>query len=314
MSQLPLVEPEFLMSYDGTVTDYRSAVDQTGQFIVFERALAGSDDYNLYLLNLNAPQDGPQRFVPGVQGSTRPDWSWAWGVVAFDNGQGIWMSQGPTGSTSLLNGTAGMIYPAWYPTGNYLLVMNQQNSADPNPCTSKILDDGSIVQKVMANASLWGGMPAVNPANACQFVFAGQLMAGQTSYQQDFNYIWFVDSSTTPTTIRPLDKSVPSGPFDPAFQGRAPWWSPDGKWIAFESNRIDQGTNSYAIYIQDSAGEAAAMQVTDTKWNGNHAKWFPNGTELFATFLQNPGLDPPVSPLRGIARVDVSAFLNAAAG
>ncbi len=308
MSQLPPVEPQFLMPYDDTVTDYRSTIDPTGQFVVFERAPAGTDAFNLYLLNLDAPQGGPQPFVPDVQGSTRPDWSWAWGVVAFDNNEGIWMSQG--GSASLLYGTADMIYAAWYPTGNYLLVMNQQNSADPNPCTSKILNDGSIVQQVMADASLWGGMPAVNPANASQFVFAGQLIAGQTTYDQSLNYIWLVDASTSPPTIRPLDQQAPkSGPFDPAFQGRAPWWSPDGEWVAFESNRLNPGTNTYAIYLQDSAGAAPAIQVIDTKWNGNHAKWFPGGTELFATLLQNP----PASP-RGIARIDVSSFISAAAG
>jgi hypothetical protein len=99
-----------------------------------------------------------------------------------------------------------MIYPACYPSGKNLLVMNQQPSTtSPTPRTSKILYNGSIAQQVMADGTLWGDEPSVNPVNPAQDVFAGQLIAGQSSYNEDLNYIWLVDASASPETIRPLD-------------------------------------------------------------------------------------------------------------
>jgi hypothetical protein len=314
------VLPTFLMDYNlESVIDYRPIVDPTGRYVIFERTIFGSAACNLYILDLATSGGGPTPYVPSVDGSSRPDWSTAHGVVAFCNGDGIWFAQGAGGTDPwLLSKTADMIYPAWYPSGKNLLVMNQQPSTtNPKPRTSKILDDGSIAQQVMADGTLWGGEPSVNPVNPAQYVFAGQLIAGQSSYNEDLNYIWLVDASTSPETIRPLDQNAPkSGPFDPNFQGRAPWWSPDGKWVAFESNRLVPGTEGYAIYIQDSAGASAPMQVIDTTWCGNHAKWFPNGTELVVSVLLVPGIFPPSpflppnQPLRGIASLDVSAFVG----
>jgi hypothetical protein len=294
-------------------------VDPTGQHVIFERTISGSLACNLYILDLATSGGSPTPYAPKVHGSSRADWSKALGVVAFCNGDGIWLAQGAGGADPLLLGkTAEMIYPAWYPSGNSLLVMNQQPSTtSPTPRTSKILDNGSIAQQVMADGTLWGGEPSVNPGNPAQYVFAGQLIAGQSSYNQDMNYIWLVDASASPATIRPLDQNAPkSGPFDPNFQGRAPWWSPDGKWVAFESNRLVPGTEGYAIYIQDSAGASAPMQVLDISWSGNHAKWFPSGTELVVSVLQVPGIfppspfQPPNLPLRGIASLDVSTFVG----
>jgi hypothetical protein len=61
------------------------------------------------------------------------------------------------------------------------------------------------------------------------------------------------------------------------FQVRAGWWSTDGNWFAFESNRICNETDgqTYAIFIQDAKGMRPAMQVTDCNWNIQHPKWFP---------------------------------------
>jgi hypothetical protein len=79
------------------------------------------------------------------------------------------------------------------------------------------------------------------------------------------------------------------------LQARVGWWSPDGKWFAFESNRAcaEIDGNTYAIFIQDSEGEREAMQVSSCDWNAQHPKWFPpgptgNSTRLIAA-VATPG-------------------------
>ncbi|MDQ8727181.1 hypothetical protein [Bradyrhizobium sp. LHD-71] len=296
--------PVFLMNYPQAVSDYRCVVDAQGSQLIFERSTDGGQ-FNLKLLDLSTPNAEPVAFAPSLQLSTRPDWSWSSGQVAFDNGRGIWTAGGDGSNLQLLEGTADMIYPAWYPQADAMVVMNGQSTANPQPCSSEIDPNGSIVQAVMANDTVWAGMPSVNPTNANQIVFAGQFIGDQKSYNQDRNYIWFADRSTDPVTVRPLDRKAPSGSgFKPAFQGRAPWWSPDGKWVVFESDR-SSAEGLYAIFIQDSAGENPAVQVTDCKWNANHAKWFPCGTKLVVSVLQSPPNRP-----RGIASLDVSPFVG----
>jgi hypothetical protein len=141
MTQPALVEPIFLMNYPGPEIDYRPVVDPTGQYVIFERTILGN--CNLYILDLATTARVPTPYVPSVDGSSRPDWSKALGVVAFCNKDGIWFAQG-TGGTDpwLLSETSNMIYPAWYPSGKNLLVMNnQQSTTGPSPRTTKILDE-----------------------------------------------------------------------------------------------------------------------------------------------------------------------------
>jgi Tol biopolymer transport system component len=300
-----LVSPQFLMQYDGSVSDYRCAVNKAGSTLVFERLEQGR--YQLQLLDLTTPGAQPQPYMPGLNVSTRPDWSWTNGEIAFSNDGGVWHAAGTAGANpKLVDKTENMIYAAWNPDAQSLIVMNLRKSQDyPHPRTSRIGLKGKIEQQMMANGNVWAGMPAVNPTNPNRIVFAGQLIGSQTSYNQDLNYIWFVDNGTTPQTLRPLDQNAPtSGPFDPAFQGRAPWWSPNGQWVAFESTRAST-SGLYAIFIQDSAGANPAMQVLDVQWNANHAKWFPSGTVLVATVLQASG-----KTARGIATLDVSGFVG----
>jgi WD40-like Beta Propeller Repeat len=317
----PLVTPVFLMQYPQvpSVADYRPAIDDTGTRLVFERIVGAQEATNLYLLDLSIPDAAPQPFVPSLTDSTRPDWCWRGtsaaaspGRVAFSNG-GIWLVDGCGSGLELLANTVGMVYPSWYPGGAALAVDNGSESADPNPCSTKIDTAGRVITPVLANVSIFVGMPSVNQVNPNLVAFAGQRIAADPfnppRYDQQRNYIWVTDASTEPPTVEPLDKDAPArGPFDPRYQGRAPWWSPDGNWVAFESSRAatKDALGEYAIFIQDAAGKNPAMQVTDPKWNGQHPKWYPDGVTLVAAVSQQPG-----KKRFGIARLDVSGFVSA---
>jgi len=167
-----------------------------------------------------------------------------------------------------------------------------------------------------------GGQPVLLPNTAgmiypswypdCQrLAVAGQFNAESNYYNQDLNYTWVTDRSTTPPTVAQMDRNAPRGAaFLQKFQARAGWWSPDGKWFAFESNRIcnDISGNTYAIFIQDAAGARPAIQVSDCTWNVQHPKWFPpgnNGKTLLIAVVQAG----PMEPFR-IASFDVSRLLG----
>jgi WD40-like Beta Propeller Repeat len=121
-------------------------------------------------------------------------------------------------------------------------------------------------------------MPSVNPVNPNLIAFAGQPLSGST-YNEDTNYIYVMDTSVRdgPGPVMLEFAALGPGPFDPNYQGRAPWWSPDGKWVVFESNRPSQyeANGLYAIYLYQYGSLNPVIQITSTIYNCNHAKWFP---------------------------------------
>ncbi|MGC9958370.1 hypothetical protein [Roseiarcus sp.] len=145
--------------------------------------------------------------------------------------------------------------------------MNSTNKVAP---TLAIFD--SSTKKTTATdvqgSSLWSGMPSVNQTNPFLIAFAGQPQAWG-AYDQDKNYIWVVDTSVSPPAPVPLEAgaSNQTGSFDGAFQGRAQWWSPDGAWVVFESNRASRPNSSnkngkYAIFLYKYGAPGPAIQIT----------------------------------------------------
>ena len=305
----PLVEPNFLLPANPDVSDYRPVLNAEGTVAIFERnATATPDDVKLYSADLSTSDVQP--FVTFA--SARADWCWdrsgggiTSGPVAFSNNDGIYTVA--DGSLPvLLPNTAGMIYPSWYPDCQHLAVdvTGTQVTAEIDAIT------GVVIIPRLANERVWAGFASVNQTNPNLIAFAGQFNGESNYYNQDLNYVWVTDRSTGQPRVAPLDRKAPKGPaFLQKFQARAGWWSPDGKWFAFESNRIcnDLSGNTYAIFIQDATGLKPAMQVTDCKWNIQHPKWFPprkdGQTLLIAAVQAGSG-----GPFR-IASLDVSAFV-----
>ena len=115
----------------------------------------------------------------------------------------------------------------------------------------------------------------------------------------------------------PLDREAPVNTYAPRFEGRAPTWSPDGRWIAFESNRNCADKTFYAIFVEGSSGRPAGRQVTACGYNAQHAKWYPSPikrrTFLIATVRLNPdyyGDKVLTFNARGISSIDVTKFVN----
>jgi len=314
----PFVEPNFLMPEDATVSDYRPVMNAEATTVIFERnPIASPNDIKLYSLDLTS--GNVQHFVTFA--STRPDWCWqrsgnnlTSGPVAFSNDDGIYRVDAGASPTPLPN-TTGMIYPSWYPDCQSMAV-----DVTGTQVTAQIdANTGQVIRSPLGSATIWAGFPSVNQTHPNLVAFAGQFNGRSPYYNQDLNYVWVTDTSTGRPRVAPLERHAPRGPsFQQRFQARAGWWSPDGQWFAFESNRACNNINgqTYAIFIQDASGIRPAMQVSDcSKWNVQHPKWFPprNDGKVFliaavqAIEPNQPACPPP--PFR-IASFDVTEFIS----
>jgi hypothetical protein len=315
-----LVEPVFLMPYSNAdpVSDYRCVVNGAATQIIFERtAFQGgtAGPTLLYVLDLISDPPAPPWRLNDVSPAFRPDWCWATGKITFMDAGAVYVQESVSATPIPLPKTPNMAYPTWSAAGDFIVTENGGSLAGyPSPRTTKIdPSSGAVITQVMGSPLVWGGMPTVDFRDSARIAFAGQWIGSQTVYNQDRNYIWLIDASWQiehcVAPVRPLDpQATAKGAFRPQFQGRAPWFSPDGKWVAFESARADPKNEFYAIFIQSAQGDGPARQVTDIKWNANHAKFYPDGQRLVATLLQEPG-----GERRGIAMLDVREFVIEAA-
>ena len=317
MSTLPTLN---FLTTAGAYTDYRPAIDSAGTLVVFERTPTPVTPSSLTVLNildLNDPQ--PQPFLAaGPPSQTRPDWCWQNSTMLFNG----W----PTNSgaqqvltvfPSLLQrvaipipGTHGNIYPTLNIDG--LSFVTENSTGTPSPRNTVYDLAGNVlaanISGTIDGTPLYGGMPAVHPNGLPHIAFAGQPVVDNWSgpgsgsgYNQNFNYIFLhqpnADGIYSTST---MEAGANPAIYTPAYQGRAPAWSPDGQTIAFESDRSGQG--NYAIYLFNTVTKNV-VQVTDPGLQAQHAKFFPDGSRLILCVEYSPG------STKGIAWVDISGLL-----
>lgn len=81
-------------------------------------------------------------------------------------------------------------------------------------------------------------------------------------------------------------------------QGRAPWFSPCGNFIVFESNRDNPDfPDLYRLYIY-SLKDGSIKPITPPSLNVQHGKWSPDGKKIVFAYALYGGA-------QGIALVDL---------
>jgi hypothetical protein len=308
----PLVAPQFLAFSRTKASDYRPVLNATATKVIFERTEKPNPTM-LYIAGRDSSEAHPFVEIPGE----RADWCWrrsstgslSIGPVAFSAKDGVYRADADgKHHLTLLKTTAGMVYPAWYPDCEFLAV-----DVGKTHVTAAIsAQTGAVIVTPLANATVWAGFPSVDQADPLLIAFAGQFNAMADYYDQDLNYTWVADRSVFPPRVRPMDRRAPAGAsFLQIYQARAGWWSPDGRWFAFESNRLcdEIDGKTYAIFVQKADGTQPAMQVSDCKWNSQHPKWFPPGTTDNRTLLIAAVAKTKGGPF-AIATFDVSAFVQ----
>jgi hypothetical protein len=319
-----LARPEQYFFSTAEASDYRPVLNADATAVIFERTFK---DYpqvtKLYSANLIART--VQQFVDIA--SFRPDWCWrrvrgrplTSGPVAFSNDDGIYRANGDGSNLIKLRKTQGMVYPSWYPDCRYVAADVVENVQVPGEHLTAQLDaiSGRVVAAPLANDSVWAGFPSVNQVDPRVISFAGQFKGEASYYNELINYTWVTNRSILPPTVAPMEREAPAGPgFLQKFQARAGWWSPDGKWFAFESNRIcdDIDGLTYSIFIQDADAAKPAMQVTSCEWDAQHPKWFPPGSTgnktLLIAAVAHPVTQMGEFEVFHIATLDVTAFVD----
>ncbi len=267
-----MTDIEWLPFIDG-YTDYRPVFTPNDRSVIYEHTDVNTKIPILYEYELGSP-DPPALFIEhppnDLKAQTRADVAKSSGMVTLtDNASGsngyIWLVTPNGGTAKVLTPTFGMCYSAWYADEQRMAVMNTNNKA-PYDCA--INASGYTIDRLMPD-DLYAGMPSVSPVDG-RLVFPGQK-TGQP-YDQRKNVLYLADSKTSAHKL------------DGDHQGRAPWWSPDGTRIAFESNRSLRG---YAIYVI-SIDTQVIEQITDPSIGAQHPKWSSDGSRIVFAGRPNP--------------------------
>lgn len=202
---------------------------------------------------------------------SRADWSWSPHTIAFggsDPGRGvftIWLIECDGSNLRPLPNQGSLkrsTYPSWYEDLKSIVAVSSDNakfhalwrytvdgSADPVQLTT--MDDFSA------------GRPSAAPGDAnAPVAFAGT----RGPYNEQFNQVWIAN----PPSLEPV-QLYPE-------QGRSPNWSPDGKWILFESNRHTGPNGNYQLFIAPAPRASAdapapPVPVTGPAIFAQHGEW-----------------------------------------
>jgi len=202
--------------------------------------------------------------------ASRPDWSWNQETIALTGQE----EEGPTSSLYLVNPdgskfiqVAGLddytlVYPSWYKDCEHVVMMGYGPLAGSHDHQAlfKINVNTSKIELLFYEDNFCAGRPSISP-DGPQVVFAGT----EGSYNQQNNQIWL-----NPPLQR-LGSGTPS-----EDQGRSPNWSPDGKWIVFETDRFSQSGN-YTLAVMPAStpvdGDATPIQILSTEYKAHHPEW-----------------------------------------
>ncbi|MGX5817645.1 TolB family protein [Chitinophaga lutea] len=265
--------PRFLTAGNG-FTDYWPCVFPDGQQVLFSRK-TGEGQWAFYRVPVSGGK--ATAFLPGFPASaTRASVAPNGGVAftaAYENKPGQLYLTDTSGSAFRYVAVQGLkggpVYPSWTPHERSVVVVAYQQEQGGRLAEIDLASGKAAYLTSFENIRC--GMPDVSP-DGSRIAMAAQRAADADTYDQTKNAIWIRDKSG-------LKRLVPG-------QGRAPKWSPDGKWIAYES--IDNSPDGqYAIFIVSADG-SRRYRVSDYKWNANHPVWSPDGRSLVISAV-HPG-------------------------
>lgn len=199
---------------------------------------------------------------------SRADWSWSPTTIAFggqsEKSSTIWLIESDGSNLRPLPNLGNLkhsTYPSWYEGLQWIAAVDATNPRF-NAIWRFAVDGSSAPVQITTMGNFCAGRPSVAPGD----VDAPVALAGTVgTFNQQSNQIWIA----RPPSLNPVNL-YPE-------QGRSPNWSPDGRWILFESNRLTGAKGNYQIFIAPAPGASAEAQepvaVTDPSTFAQHAEW-----------------------------------------
>jgi dipeptidyl aminopeptidase/acylaminoacyl peptidase len=257
--------PKALTGSTAGTLDYWPCFSPDGKTVLFSRSLDGGKNWGLF--RVAAEGGTAELFAKLPVSATRASWSGKTGRIVFngttpDGKSAIWVIDGD-GRNARVLATPGILvpsYPSWYPDGKTIGF----SDAARNILYRMNIESGRPIA-VTRQTRVLAGMSSVSP-DGKWVAFAGQKSAGQV-YNQGDNQIWLLNAHEASRTLEahPLP-------------GRTPSWSPNGKRLAFESDR-GSPNGLYAVFIVNRDG-GDLVQVTDYALNANHPVFSPDGRRV----------------------------------
>jgi Tol biopolymer transport system component len=272
--------PRFLTA--GNVLDYWPCFSPDGKTVLFSRSSDNGRSWSLYSLSTAGGE--AKLFASLPVSATRAAWS-PKGEIAFtgsaaDHSDAVWLIHGDGSGAHAVPASASthLFYPSWYPDGKSLA------ASDGQALIIQQVDLSGAAHPLTDHTQVMSGMSSVSPDG--QWVaFAGQKNLGQ-NYDQEENVVWLRGPSGELSILE-----------TPPLQGRAPVWSPDGKRLAFESDR-GNAQGHYGVFLINRDG-SGLVQVTDFALDATHPVFSPDGNHLVMAY-GTPG------KTMGIALVDLN--------
>jgi Tol biopolymer transport system component len=263
----PMLAGTAVQVLTNSATDYWPAFSPDGSTIVFSRT-TNQKQWELFKVAVTGGLATPLARTPLPVSATRPRWSAAADAIAFtattaEGYDQIWTIKSNGSGARVVYGDAKgshLFYPDWSPDGKSLIL----SSTQPQMIQRTSLVTGKV-QALTNPDFVLPGMASQSP-DGREIVFAGQRAVGD-AYDQNNNMLWLIDAKGV---LRPVERAP--------LQGRAPAWSPDGRWIAFESDR-GSPDGRYAVFLirRDGSG---LVQVTDYLFNAGHPVFSPDMRRL----------------------------------
>jgi len=245
--------------------DYWPCFSPDGKTVLFSRTLDGGKTWALS--RVPAAGGAAQPFAKLPVSASRADWSRKSNRIAFiggtpDGKSSIWVIDG-TGRNAHAVPTVGVLvpsYPSWYPDGQTIGFGDAARNI-----LYRISANGRTPIAITHQEQVLAGMSSISP-DGTVVAFAGQKNSGQL-YNQGDNQLWLVDGTGA---AKPLEAQP--------LHGRTPSWSPDGKRLAFESDR-GSPNGFLAVFVVNRDG-TDLIQVTDYALNASHPVFSPDGHRL----------------------------------